>query len=457
MADLLRQQLDEETGIRGFAVVRQVILLQPYYDAQATFTGSFKSIESTLEELHLVAASHALIDAQAMSQRWNDEVATPILDRRPNALYLELHGKQLIDRFRTDIASVDGALAAREATINGQTQMAIAWVGVFVMAAVGVIVGAAFIFSMQQYRLGERVEQEQERAEAEERRADRLRAAYLAEKRIADTLQDAFVQRPLPQLPALLFSATYVPAAEEARIGGDWYDAFELPKDRVLLVIGDVAGHGIDAAVTMNKARQAMLFCALVDDDPASILQRVNKDLVRQQSPIVTAVVGLVDAARYQFSYAAAGHPPPLLLEPGRRGRLLEFGSLPLGVTSDVAYRTHTIQSVPGAMLVLYTDGVIEHTHNILEGEALLLEAAEKAAQSESDNSAMVIRSSVFGNASVADDVAILTIRFTAKPGIGATIATEAERTTFLGTSRSESARRELDPSERLAVELRVA
>jgi hypothetical protein len=91
---------------------------------------------------------------------------------------------------------------------------------------------------------------------------------------------------------------------------------------------------------------------------------------------------------------------------------MLEFGSLPLGVSADAAYRTRRVQTVPGAMLVLYTDGALEHSRNVLEGEELLLEATTQAGGSSEVDAASIIHNAIFSGRAVGDDVAILTIGF---------------------------------------------
>ena len=228
-------------------------------------------------------------------------------------------------------------------------------IGLFAAAAVSAVVVAAVLFTVQQYRLAIRLEQERIESEEQRRRTAEMGAAYEAEKRIADTLQEAFAQRELPKLGGLSLSATYAPASEEARVGGDWYDAVALPEERLLIAIGDVTGHGIDAAVAMNSARQHVISAALIDPDPGRILSRVNAELYDGVSPVITAIVGLVDARRCRVAYAAAGHPAPVLIEPGRPPRLLGVGSLPLGIARDTVYSAHEVQTEPGAMLVFYT------------------------------------------------------------------------------------------------------
>jgi serine phosphatase RsbU (regulator of sigma subunit) len=412
VARTISRQLDEETGVRGYATVRQRLLLQPYYAARAELPSSFAQLRRVLTDLKMPGTRAVLEDAVRTNRRWVAVVAYPVITFRRVPARVQLRGKRLVDRFRTDLDFVENSLAARANQAQARAQQAIFGVTLFAIGAVAAVIVAAALFTIQQYRLAARLERTRERAEEERRRAAEIRSAYEAEKRIADTLQGAFTQNLLPQMPKVLFSATYLPAAEEARIGGDWYDVLELTEHRVLLTIGDVTGHGIDAAVAMNRARHLLISCALVDPNPGAILERANSDLFRKASPLITAVAGIVDSRNCEFVYATAGHPPPVLLEPGCKPRMLDFGSLPLGVVGDAKYRSHRIASVPGALLVLYTDGAIEHSHNVVEGEALLLQAVEAAAAWPAHNAAAMISASIFSNRRIIDDVAILTIRF---------------------------------------------
>ncbi len=112
---------------------------------------------------------------------------------------------------------------------------------------------------------------------------------------------------------------------------------------------------------------------------------------------------------------------------------MLEFGSLPLGAMHDNDYVTHRIQSVPGAMLVLYTDGAIEHSRDVIEGEAILLAAAADAARSAPPDPATFIHDTVFDGRAVGDDVAILTIGFAADPALGVRVSADNAQTAFSG------------------------
>jgi CHASE3 domain sensor protein len=430
----LKDQLDEETGVRGFAATGETLFLEPYHNGYAHLPQTFDKLDAALKVLGLASVSSNVADARATNATWLDTVAAPLLrSHTKNANSIERLGKSLVDRYRGDIDRVNDALEVLVVHANRAATDSIDRVTAFVAATIVIIIVFAIAFFSLQARLVKRLEFARLRAEEQRRRSAELRASYQAEKRIADTLQEAFSQRPLPTVPLLHFSANYVPATEETKVGGDWYDALELPEGRVLFAIGDVAGHGIDAAVTMSRARQALISSALLDAEPASVLARVNTDMLRDRAPMVTAVAGFADVKQYEFVYASAGHPPPVLLEPGRPARMLEFGSLPLGVSAEATYRTHRVQTVPGAMLVLYTDGALEHSRNVIEGEELLLDATTQAGASSEVDAASTIHNAIFSGRAVGDDVAILTIGFSADPASGVSISADNAQTAFGG------------------------
>jgi serine phosphatase RsbU (regulator of sigma subunit)/CHASE3 domain sensor protein len=433
---VLVAQLDEETGVRGFAATGDRIFLAPYDAARTRFPILEARLQAQLRAIDETDAYDAARDAAAMNARWLQTVAEPLAVARPDlprAIVLELDGKSLVDRFRIDADRINADAVNRQQLSQTAVRTAVDRINVLVGTAAVIIAVIGAIFLEMQRRNGVRIEQERLRAELEQRESETLRAAYDAEKRIADSLQEAIAHRPLPTLPTLRFSATYVPATEETKVGGDWYDALELPNNRVLFAIGDVTGHGIEAAVTMNRARQALISSALLEGDPAAVLGRVNEEMYRQSAPLVTAVAGFADAGTYEFVYSTAGHPPPLLIEPGRRPRLLPCGSLPLGAVGGSMYQLHRIQSVPGATLVLYTDGAVEHSRNVIEGEELLIEAAAGAAQQRVDDTATFIHKTIFAGRPVGDDVAILTISFATDAATGLRISADDAQSAFIG------------------------
>jgi serine phosphatase RsbU (regulator of sigma subunit) len=437
---VLRDQLDEETGLRGFAATHQKLFLQPYLRARPVIGPAIRQLNDALIGLGVPQAQSYAADLAVVNGLYRTEIATRLSDNHltlQRTLSTEYLGKQRVDRFRTDIRTINKVIEDRLAVVDAEVRAAIDRIGLLIGAAIVLVLLLSFLYTTQQAALAARVEHERMRTAEERRDADILRTAYLTEKRIADTLQEAFVQRPLPTHPTFRFSATYVPASEEAKVGGDWYDALELPDNRVLFAIGDVTGHGIEAAVTMNRVRQTLISSALLDPMPAALLERVAKELYADKAPLVTAVAGFADSSTYEFVYASAGHPPPLLIEPGRAPRMLDCGSLPLGAMPENEYRTFRIQSVPGATLVLYTDGAIEHSHDVIAGEEILLAAAAEAVKQTTTATASFIHNTVFNGRPIGDDVAILTIGFAADPAVGVRISADrAGDSAFAGRLR---------------------
>jgi serine phosphatase RsbU (regulator of sigma subunit) len=213
----------------------------------------------------------------------------------------------------------------------------------------------------------------------------------------------------------LSLSATYAPATEDTKVGGDWYDAIEVSTRRVFFAMGDVAGHGIDAAIAMNRSRFALVSSGLREGVPAMALGRVNDELLRENGLMVTALAGIIDSSTREIVYSNAGHPPPVLLEPGSEPRFLMAGGPPLGVVQGAEYTTFRVRTVPGALLVLYTDGVIEHSKNMLEGESQLLAAVGALGEGPHEAAASRIYDAIFDDRSASDDVAIMTVGFPEK------------------------------------------
>lgn len=430
---MLRAQLDEETGIRGYLATRDPAFLEPYKEASANLPEMFPHVEERLRDLGLTGAIAATVDAQLANAEWQRRIANPSLAGAKNVLAVQRDGKALVDRFRADAGRIEDVLIAKNEDLERAFQSAMIDLDALVVAAAAMLVALGALFLTFQTRAQNRIQRERELNEEARERETGLRAAFAAEKQVTGTLQAAFTQRLLPTLPSMTFSATYVPAAEEAKVGGDWYDAFEIGEHRVLFTIGDIAGHGLEAAVAMSRIRGEMLSAAVLDSNPSSILQRVNHQILSlaPRGSMVTAVVGIADSKSYTFAYATAGHPPPILVEPERVPRPLEFGGIPLGVSAEAAYKTRVVQSVPGAMLVLYTDGVVEHSRDVLQGERELIDSI--SALREGDDPATAVYDKIFRDKTAGDDVAILTLGFRRRRGAGMTISAEDGSSAFVG------------------------
>jgi PAS domain S-box-containing protein len=238
--------------------------------------------------------------------------------------------------------------------------------------------------------------------------------SYMRESRASQIFQRAFLPTSLPNVPGVAFNAIYAPGEAEAQIGGDWYDAFPLPDGRIVVSIGDVTGRGLQAAVIMAKMRQSLETLTYFERDPARLLEAADVTLRRiDGDAIVTALVGVLDPARGTFSYATAGHPPPILATPDGDMVKLPGRGLPLGLRGDFETPTTTVRLPDGALIVLFTDGLIEATHDILEGERRLDAALLDPQIVGADDPARAIQRRVLFDGSP-DDVAILTFRYAA-------------------------------------------
>ena len=156
---------------------------------------------------------------------------------------------------------------------------------------------------------------------------------------IARDLQRSLLPEALPVLPGLQTAARYLPGGAGTEVGGDWYDAIALPTGRLLLVVGDVAGRGIAAASTMGQLRSAVRSYALIESDPAGLLQRLNHyHFSMAWDDMATVLLTLIDPAAATVEYASAGHPPPLVVRPDGDGAYLVGGrGAPLGALERTA------------------------------------------------------------------------------------------------------------------------
>jgi PAS domain S-box-containing protein len=235
---------------------------------------------------------------------------------------------------------------------------------------------------------------------------------YEREHRVASALQRAMLPGRLPAHPRVELSYAYRPAERESRVGGDWYDAFVISENRVALSIGDVGGHGLEAAVAMNEARQALRLSALEGMTPAQTLRRTNAAMMlNDQHPIITALFGVIDVARSIFHYSCAGHPPPALAPISGRARYIEGGGIPLGVDAAASFPALSLELDPYSTLLLYTDGLIEYDRNIERESARLLDALTARVQDRTADSAGMLLRQVLDNRQI-DDIAILAATF---------------------------------------------
>jgi serine phosphatase RsbU (regulator of sigma subunit) len=252
------------------------------------------------------------------------------------------------------------------------------------------------------------------------RATEAQREAALAVQRLSETLQRSLLTQP-PAPDDLQIAVRYQPAAQEAQVGGDWYDAFVTAAGSTLLVIGDVTGHDRDAAAAMGQVRNLLRGIAYdSNDSPAVILTRLDEALRGLDlDTLATAVLARVeqsqgDVARgiRRLRWSNAGHLPPLLRHPdGTVGTLTSEPDLLLGLHASTMRSELVTTLLPGATLVLYTDGLVERRDASLdEGIHRLAEVLTEHGHRDPEVLADILleRIDTEGNN---DDIALLVLR----------------------------------------------
>ncbi|MBM7171514.1 serine/threonine-protein phosphatase, partial [Streptomyces sp. G44] len=184
---------------------------------------------------------------------------------------------------------------------------------------------------------------------------------YGREAYIADELQRTMLPETLPRPTGVRLASRYLPAAETARVGGDWYDAIPLPGSRVALVVGDVMGHSMTSAAIMGQLRTTAQTLAGLDLPPQEVLHHLDEQAQRLGSDrMATCLYAVYDPVSHRITIANAGHPPPVLLHLGGRAEVLRVPpGAPIGV-GGVDFEAVELDAPAGATLLLYTDGLVE-------------------------------------------------------------------------------------------------
>jgi GAF domain-containing protein len=197
---------------------------------------------------------------------------------------------------------------------------------------------------------------------------------YGRQRHVAEVLQHSMLPE-LPHIPGVELHARYLPAQVGAAVGGDWYDAFVQPDGSVMLAVGDVSGHDIEAAATMGQVRNLVRGHAYArDDEPGPILAQLDRALHGLAMPAAaTAVLARLrrdpfPGGDYTLTFANAGHPPPVLLRPDGEVEVWWESPEPLlGLLPRDDRTTHRRAIAPGSTLLLYTDGLVEHPATLID------------------------------------------------------------------------------------------
>jgi serine phosphatase RsbU (regulator of sigma subunit) len=259
---------------------------------------------------------------------------------------------------RSTVAFGDNALtfvAAARRPLAGTLPRSLPWI----IAVVGVIL--ALLGAAVTRRLVQRRRDAERLAAQLDRIAEENRRLYAEQRGIAQTLQHALLPEKMPRIPGAEAGARYEASEHGVDIGGDWYDVIVLDDHRVLLVVGDVSGHGLQAAATMAALRFAIRAYAVERDTPVEILAKLSRLVnVSSTGHLATVLCVVVNVDARELTVTSAGHLPPLLVCDGEGMYLRGHVGLPVGVDRAPTYTSTTVTAPAGATLVAYTDGLVE-------------------------------------------------------------------------------------------------
>jgi serine phosphatase RsbU (regulator of sigma subunit) len=245
---------------------------------------------------------------------------------------------------------------------------------------------------------------------AADRAAVAVQSILNREDRVAVTaLQRSLLPSGLPGTAGVQMSARYI--AGHGVVGGDWYDVFTLPTGELGLVIGDVAGSGLPAAVIMGRMRSALRAYALQTSDPAEVLRLLDRKMQHfEPDALATVLYAVTGPSLDRIRMSSAGHLPPIIALPGQSAQIASIpADLMIGVAAGTQRHVTALDFPAGSLLCLYTDGLIERRGQPLDDR--LRQLCETVTAGPPDAVCAAITAALIGSEPAADDVALLVAR----------------------------------------------
>jgi sigma-B regulation protein RsbU (phosphoserine phosphatase) len=245
---------------------------------------------------------------------------------------------------------------------------------------------------------------------AADRAAVAVQSMLNRDDRVAATaLQRSLLPSQPRGLPGVELAARYIPG--RGVVGGDWYDVFTLPAGELGLVIGDVAGSGLAAAVIMGRMRSALRAYALQTTDPAEVLGLLDRKMQHfELGALATVLYAVIDPSLEHIRISSAGHLPPVVALPGLAAELAEIPpDVMIGVDLGAERHVTSLAFPPGALFCLYTDGLVERRDQPIDETLTRLCKAVTAEPPEA--ACASVAAALIGSDAVPDDVALLAIR----------------------------------------------
>ena len=400
---LAQQQLDEvvliqisqEAGLRGFIAAGAELFLEDAPSGSDRFFAALDRFDATTKALDIPQLHSSTAEMRTLHETWERDVSRPLRahphDR--NALTRQTLGKVLIDQLSADTSRVHRLLEQRLEFAQNDLKRRIneALAGGLASALIFGIIALAFLRARTQ-----------------------MQAVLARERSIVDTLQIAF-RTDLDRLAGARIGTAYISADLDAAVGGDLFDVRRLDATSGLLIVADISGKGIQAAVNTAFVKYSMRTLALAQRDPARILHDFNSvfiDTIDDPNLFVVAFVGVLDSARSTLTYASAGHAGAWCRR-GDRVEGLDVTGPIIGLDKSFGYESRTLALIPGDMIVLATDGLTEarDEHGTLlddTGAAALVRNASHDPQTCADELVAEVRRMSGGT--LHDDLALLVI-----------------------------------------------
>ncbi len=401
LSALFELQLEEETALRGYLETGQKVFIQPYESEKPQFDPIFNELEGYVRSAGISDAIVPLYDLRHQHRVWHAQVADPLI-AQPNAadaLERMQQGKLFIDQMRADFRQLLSVFDAQAAGAVEESQSLLARAAI-VTALLILLFGLAAVVA-DVFR-------------------GRTQAALARERVVTDTLQRTFLSG-WDLLPHLRVGTAYLSSTREAAVGGDLFDVHRIDDHRSMLLVADVSGKGLSAAVDTALVKYSIRVLVESETDPGDVLTRFNRIYINASSDpsaFVSVFLGVLDDRDLSLRYASAGHAPVYL----RRGRDVApvhvTGPL-IGLARTDTYSSSRVQLAVDDTLVLATDGLTEARDAAgmtLDEERAMRWIANGSQDPQRLADEIVERLTRYAGGRIADDLALLIIKVLRPP-----------------------------------------
>lgn len=401
LSTLLQLQTEQETALTGFLSTGQRVFLQPFYNDEPQESQIYPQMAKEMATLNILGTAATLEELHQEHDQWETQIALPLI-RNPNPPdFIERleREKLLTDQYRANYSLLATTLAL-QASNAVEESFTLLRRAAWITAALILLFGVAALVA-DAYR-------------------SRSQAALAREKTVADTLQRAFLSG-WDVLANMRIGTAYLSSTREAAIGGDLFDVHRLDDRRTMLLVADVSGKGLTAAVETALVKYSIRTLAESETDPGVVLERFNNTFLRSSGDpgaFVSVFLGILDDRDLTLRYASAGHSP-VYIRSGRHVTPLSVTGGLIGLKRDDHFASASVELGVGDILVLATDGLTEarDAGGVMLGDEQAMrwiERANPAPQRLADE--IVARLRRYGGGRIADDLALLVIRIQRAP-----------------------------------------